>query len=89
MATSFADFVAVRKSQETLGSPGQPRLYAHPTDSTAQRLLKRIGLHGSVVAVIESYLNVLYGTLIHDSVQESPRQFPELYALLSDCADRL
>ncbi|HVC79386.1 MAG TPA: M48 family metallopeptidase [Chloroflexota bacterium] len=89
MATSFADFVAVRKSQDTLGPPGHPTLYAHPTDSTAQRILNRIGLHGSVEAVIESYLKVFYGTLIHDSVQASPRQFPELYALLTDCADRL
>jgi Zn-dependent protease with chaperone function len=64
-------------------------LYALPTDSTAQRLLARIGLIGSVEAVINAYLQVAYGTFLHDSVQVSPRQFPEVYSLLSDCAERL
>jgi Zn-dependent protease with chaperone function len=89
MATSFADFVALRKSREQLGPPGGPKLYAHPADSVVQRILSRVGLQGSVEAVLESYLKVFYGTLIHDSVQASPRQFPELYALLTDCSERL
>ncbi len=89
MATSFTDFVALRKSNEQLSTPGGPTLYAHPTDSMVQRALSRVGLMGSVESVLESYLKVFYGTMIHDSVQASPRQFPQLYALLTDCAERL
>jgi Zn-dependent protease with chaperone function len=89
MATSFADFVKSRKELEKGQDPSAPVLYAHPTDSTVQRLLSRVGLHGSVEAIINAYLRVAFGTFLHDSVQVTPRQFPEIYALLTECADRL
>src|SRR5271165_698682 len=89
MATSFTDFVKARKSPEHANHPTTSTLYAHPTDSVAQRLLSRLGLHGSVEAVINAYLQVAYGTLLHDSVQVTPRQFPDMYRLLAECAERL
>ncbi len=89
MATSFADFVKARKEQENGRHPAEPVLYAHPTDSTVQRLLSRVGLQGSVEAIINAYVRVAFGTFLHDSVQVTPRQFPEIYALLTECADRL
>jgi Zn-dependent protease with chaperone function len=89
MATSFADFVQERKQLSAGQDPAEPMLYAHPTDSAVQRLLNRAGLQGSVDAVINAYLGVAYGTFIHDSVQVTPRQFPEIHALLAECADRL
>jgi Zn-dependent protease with chaperone function len=89
MATSFADFIKARKSPQHANHPTTASLYALPTDSTAQRLLARIGLVGSVEAVINAYLQVAYGTFLHDSVQVSPRQFPEMYGLLAECAERL
>jgi Zn-dependent protease with chaperone function len=89
MATSFADFVKARKEQDNRQDPAAPVLYAHPADSTVQRLLRRVGLEGSVEAIINAYLRVAFGTFLHDSVQVSPRQFPEIYDLLTECADRL
>ncbi|MDB5077554.1 MAG: hypothetical protein JWO42_3733 [Chloroflexi bacterium] len=89
MATSFADFVKSRKEQENEKDRSASILYAHPTDSTVQRLLSRAGLQGSVEAVINSYLRVTFGTFLHDSVQVSPRQFPEMYAILTECAEKL
>jgi Zn-dependent protease with chaperone function len=89
MATSFADFVKSRKEQQSEKDPAGTVLYAHPADSTVQRLLRRAGLQGSVEAVINAYLQVAFGTFLHDSVQVSPRQFPEVYSLLTQCADRL
>jgi Zn-dependent protease with chaperone function len=89
MATSFADFVKSRKEAENGKDPSAPILYAHPTDSTVQRLLSRAGLQGSVEAVINAYLRVAFGTFLHDSVQVSPRQFPEIYTILTECADTL
>jgi Zn-dependent protease with chaperone function len=89
MATSFADFVKSRKELDNRKDPTDPVLYAHPADSTVQRLLRRAGLQGSVEAVINAYLRVALGTFLHDSVQVTPRQYPEIYALLTECAERL
>jgi len=89
MAISFNDFVKARKEQEAARTPGEPTVYAHPTDSVVQRLLARGGLQGSVDAVINAYLRVAMGTFLHDAVQVSPRQFPEIYTLLTECAERL
>ena len=89
MATSFADFVKARKEQENGKHSAEPVLYAHPTDSAVQRLLSRAGLQSSVEAVINAYVRVAFGTFLYDSVQVTPRQFPEIYALLTECAERL
>lgn len=89
MAQSFPDFVKTRKRPTEGMIPDSTTLYAHPTDSTAQRLLARGGLVGSVEAIVNAYLRVAFGTFLHDSVQVSPRQFPEVYALLTECAERL
>lgn len=89
MAQSFADFVKARKQpgEETRLDTTTP--YAHPTDTAVQRFLSRGGLQSTVEAVVNAYLRVAFGTLLNDSVQVSPRQFPELYSLLTDCAERL
>jgi Zn-dependent protease with chaperone function len=89
MPTSFVDFVKARKEVEGVRDPSAPTLYAHPTDSAAQHIMGRVGLMGSVEAVISAYIRVAFGTFLHDSVQVSPRQFPEIYALLAECAERL
>lgn len=89
MATSFADFVKSRKEPERGREADSSVLYAYPTDSAVQRLLGRVGLQGSVEAVINAYLRVAYGTFLHDSVQVSPRQFPDIYAMLTECSERL
>lgn len=89
MAQSFADFVQTRKRPGEETSPDTTTLYAHPTDSGVQRFLARNGVHGGVDMVVNAYLRVAFGTFLHDSVQVSPRQFPELYAILTDCAERL
>ncbi|HWE60137.1 MAG TPA: M48 family metallopeptidase [Chloroflexota bacterium] len=89
MAQSFADFVKTRKRPGEDSSPDTTTLYAHPTDSTVQKFLARNGLQGSVETVVNAYLRVAFGTFLHDSVQVSPRQFPELYAVLNECAERL
>ena len=86
MATSFADFVKARKES---GQKGETTLYAHPADSGVQRLLSRAPLQASVEAAVNSVLKVTFGTFLHDAVQVTPRQFPEIYALLADCAERL
>lgn len=88
MAQSFADFVESRKGGLSTAED-ETTLYAHPTDSTVQRLLGRGGLQGSVEAVVNAYMRVAFGTLLADAVQVSPRQFPELYGLLGECAERL
>ena len=89
MAQSFADFVNTRKDQADGRDPAAPSLYAHPTDSTVQRLLSRAPLRGSIEEAINAAVRVVYGTMVHDTVQVTPRQFPEIYALLADCANRL
>jgi Zn-dependent protease with chaperone function len=88
MAQSFADFVKARKDHTT-ETRGYATLYAHPTDTNVQRFLSRGGLESTVEAVVNAYLRVAFGTMLNDSVQVSPHQFPELYALLTDCAERL
>jgi Zn-dependent protease with chaperone function len=89
MAQSFADFVKTRKRPAEDSNPDATTLYAHPTDSAVQRFLARNGVHGGVEAVVNAYLRVAFGTFLHDSVQVSPRQFPEIHVMLSECAERL
>jgi Zn-dependent protease with chaperone function len=89
MAQSFADFVKARKDSREESRSDLTTLYAHPTDSTVQRFLSRGGLQSTVEMIVNAYLRVAFGTVLTDSVQVSPHQFPELYAVLAECAERL
>ncbi len=84
----LAEFIKRRKEgYQSMSGPDTP--YAHPIDQKILRTLKAVPVQMAINRALDLLIEYFYTNLLNNSINVSPRSFPEIYKSLVECSRTL